>query len=146
VEGVIASKPEGWRRDDRSMPAFEFDGVVVTLHGGTSTVVPTHEEEAVRVDGFTVGVVPHMERPPPHRGELHPDGDELLYLVSGRVEVVLDDGDLDDVGAETRHEVGPGQAFLVPRGVWHRIEVLEPAHLVHVTPGPGSGHRPLAAD
>jgi hypothetical protein len=27
--------------------------------------------------------------------------------------------------------------------VWHRLESLEPVHLVHVTPGPGSGHRPM---
>ncbi len=74
---------------------------------------------------------------------MHPDGDEYLYFVSGRVQVVLDDGDQDHVGDESRYDVGPGEAFIVPRGVWHRIEVIEPAHLVHVTPGPGSGHRPI---
>jgi mannose-6-phosphate isomerase-like protein (cupin superfamily) len=124
------------------MGAFSFDGVAATLgRDGTSSVVPTHGQP-VRVDGYTVGVVPRMEHPPPHRGEMHPDGDELLYFVSGRVRVVLDDGDQDHVGSETRHDVGPGEAFIVPRGVWHRLEVIEPAHLVHVTPGPGSGHRP----
>jgi mannose-6-phosphate isomerase-like protein (cupin superfamily) len=121
---------------------FAVDGVVTTLlRDGTSAVVAS-PGVPVRVDGFTVGVVPRMDRSPPHRGELHPDGDELLYVVSGRIEVVLDDGDLDHVGDETRHLVGAGEAFVVPKGVWHRLEVLEPAHLVHVTPGPGSGHRP----
>jgi mannose-6-phosphate isomerase-like protein (cupin superfamily) len=84
-----------------------------------------------------------MEHPPPHRGELHPDGDELLYLVSGRIEVVLDDGDQQQAGAETRYSVEAGQAFIVPKGVWHRLEVVAPAHLIHVTPGPQSAHRPL---
>ena len=131
------------RRDNDRMGSFPFDGVAATLlRDGTSEVVSSRAGP-VRVDGYTVGVVPHMDRPPPHRGELHPDGDELLYLVSGQVEVVLDDGDLAHVGTETRHRIGPGDAFIVPRGVWHRLEVLEPAHLVHVTPGPGSGHRPL---
>ena len=124
------------------MDAYPVAGVATALlRDGTSEVVPT-DGRPVRVDGFTFGVVPRMERPPPHRGEMHPDGDEFLYFVSGRVRVVLDDGDQDRVGVETRHEVGPGEAFVVPRGVWHRIEVIEPAHLVHVTPGPGSGHRP----
>jgi hypothetical protein len=31
-----------------------------------------------------------------------------LYLVSGRLDVVLDDGDLELVGAARRHEVGAG--------------------------------------
>jgi mannose-6-phosphate isomerase-like protein (cupin superfamily) len=84
-----------------------------------------------------------MSTPPPHRGELHPDGDELLYLVSGTATVVLDDGDADTVGTETRHPFAEGEAFLVPRGTWHRLEFDEPIHLVHVTPGPGDGHRPL---
>jgi mannose-6-phosphate isomerase-like protein (cupin superfamily) len=125
------------------MTAFDVDGVVTTLlRDGTSEVVSS-AGGPVRVDGFTVGAIARMDEAPPHRGELHPDGDELLYVVSGRLEAVLDDGDLDRVGTETRHEIGPGQAFVVPRGVWHRLEVLEPAHLVHVTPGPASGHRPL---
>ena len=57
--------------------------------------------------------------------------------------MVLDDGDQGTVGVETRTEVVAGQAFLVPQGVWHRVDVQEPTHLVHITPGPGDGHRPL---
>ncbi|MET0902130.1 MAG: cupin domain-containing protein [Acidimicrobiales bacterium] len=115
--------------------------VAALLRDGSSEVLPT-EGEPVRVDGFTVGA-PLMEHSAPHRGEVHPDGDELLYVVSGRVDVVLDDGDQDEVGTETRTEVVAGQAYLVPRGVWHRVDVKEPTHLVHITPGPGDGHRPL---
>jgi hypothetical protein len=37
---------------------------------------------------------------------------------------------------------GPGEPFVVPKGVWHRLEVLEPAHLVHITPGPELGSPP----
>ena len=29
---------------------------------------------------------------PPHRGEMHPDGDELLFVISGRIDVILEDG------------------------------------------------------
>jgi quercetin dioxygenase-like cupin family protein len=125
--------------------AFSLGDAVAALYADGSSEVLTFEagtKPPVRVDGFTVGA-PHMERSAPHRGELHPDGDELLYLISGRVNVVLDDGDLDNVGTETVTALEPGQAFVVPQGVWHRVEVLEPSHFVHITPGPGSGHRPL---
>ena len=122
--------------------AFPFDGVVAALLRDGSSEVVASRGGPVRIDGYTVGAA-RMDGPPPHRGELHPDGDELLYVISGHAEVVLDDGDLEQVGAETRHAVGPGDAFIVPRGVWHRLEFSEPLHLVHVTPGPASGHRPL---
>jgi mannose-6-phosphate isomerase-like protein (cupin superfamily) len=123
------------------MSAFDFAGVVATLLAdGSSAVVPSGGGP-VRVDGFTVGVV-QMDRPPPHRGELHPDGDELLYLVSGQAEVVLDDGTQDRTGTETRHALTAGQAFLVPRDTWHRLLFTAPVRLLHITPGPQSAHRP----
>ena len=80
----------------------------------------------------------------PHRGEMHPDGDELLYLVSGRIDVILEDGgDEETVGDERVESLRPGQAMLVPRGVWHRVDVQACFRLVHITPGPGGSHRPL---
>jgi mannose-6-phosphate isomerase-like protein (cupin superfamily) len=90
-----------------------------------------------RIDGYTVGA-PLIDSEPPHAGEMHPDADELLYLLSGRVRVRLE---LDDGDQETG--LCAGQALVVPRGVWHRIFIEEPGRLVHITPGPGGRHRPL---
>jgi mannose-6-phosphate isomerase-like protein (cupin superfamily) len=90
-----------------------------------------------RIDGYTVGA-PLLVSEPPHAGEMHPDADELLYLVSGRVRVSLE---LDD--GEKEVHLGPDQALIVPRGIWHRIFIDEPGQLIHVTPGPGFEHRPL---
>jgi quercetin dioxygenase-like cupin family protein len=59
------------------------------------------------------------------------------------VEVILDDGDQHTVGAETSVVLRQGDAFVVPRGVWHQVLVIEPAYFVHVTPGPNGGARPL---
>jgi mannose-6-phosphate isomerase-like protein (cupin superfamily) len=69
---------------------------------------------------------------------MHPDADELLYLLSGRIRVrlELEDGDRD-VGVEA------GQAVAVPRGIWHQIYVDEPGQLLNITPGPGGESRPL---
>jgi mannose-6-phosphate isomerase-like protein (cupin superfamily) len=89
-----------------------------------------------RIDGYTVGA-PMITRDAPHGGELHPDGDELLYLVSGRLDVVLDEN-----GGETIVELKPGDAFIVPKGVWHRVVMREPSQLIHITPGPGGQWRP----
>jgi mannose-6-phosphate isomerase-like protein (cupin superfamily) len=90
-----------------------------------------------RIDGYTVGA-PMLVTEPPHTGEMHPDADGLLYLVSGRVRVRLE---LND--GEREVELRADQAIVVPRGVWHRIFIEEPGRLVHITPGPGGDHRPL---
>ena len=90
-----------------------------------------------RIDGFTVGA-PELTGDSPHDGEMHPDGDELLYLISGAVTVSLElaDGDvLVDLGA--------GDAVVVPKGVWHQITMREPGRLIHITPGPNGDARPL---
>ncbi|HZR12187.1 MAG TPA: cupin domain-containing protein [Acidimicrobiia bacterium] len=126
------------------MASFDLGrAVVALLRDGSSSVIDPAPGPPVRVDGYTVGA-PELTGNPPHRGELHPDGDELLFLVSGRVDVILEQGgDQHTVGVERVHPLGAGEAIVVPKGVWHRIEVREPSRLVHVTPGPGDGHRPL---
>jgi len=91
------------------------------------------------IDGVTVGVA-RMSQSPLHGGERHPDGDEVIYLVSGRVEILL-----EEVSGERSVPVEPGQAFVIPQGVWHRVLIHEPSEVVYVTPGPNSEHRPLPA-
>src|SRR5947207_5273810 len=124
--------------------AEPFAGRVAQMtRSGVAAIVPCPPGPPKRIDGYTVGVIPNLDGPSPHRGEVHPDGDELLYLVSGVVEVVLDDGDEETVGKQTTVVLRSGDAFVVPRGVWHQVQVVEPAYFVHVTPGPNGGARRL---
>ena len=113
--------------------------VVGLLADGKAQLIASAPGPPVRIEGLTIGA-PLLTREPPHDGEMHPDGDELLFLVSGHVEVRLEqDGQL------RRVELEPGQALVVPRGVWHKLHLLEPSQLLYVTPGPGGEHRPLPA-
>jgi quercetin dioxygenase-like cupin family protein len=89
-----------------------------------------------RIDGVTIGFV-SVTRDAPHKGEVHPDGDEILYVISGRLRVI---------GESEPNKVlnlGPGDACIVRKGEWHRVIMLEPAQLIHITPGPRGDHRPL---
>ncbi len=70
--------------------------------------------------------------------EMHPEGEELLLCHSGRFEVVLEGPE----GEATIELIG-GQAFVVPRGAWHRLRVREPGQVIFVTWGEGTRHRPL---
>ena len=89
-----------------------------------------------RIDGMTVGIVT-MTEDAPHGGEVHPDGDEFLYIVSGRVRITVE----SDPDAEL--VLGPGGACIVPKGEWHKVSVLEKTQLIYITPGPNGDHRPL---
>ena len=93
-----------------------------------------------RIDGLTIGA-PQIAGDPPHDGEMHPDGDELLYLVSGAVTVTLELS-----GGNTQVDLGAGDAVVVPRGVWHQVTSREPGQLIHVTPGPNGDARPLRGE
>ena len=99
--------------------------------------IPERPDPPVPVDGVTFGVATMSENSP-HGGEMHPDGDEVLYLISGRARVVFLDTDDDDI------EMQPGDGLVVPKGVWHRVDILDPCQIVYLTPGPNNEFRPLA--
>lgn len=101
-----------------------------------ATPMPHRPDPQAPVDGVTVGVA-RMSENSPHGGERHPDGDEVLYLVSGRARVVFIDGDHEDI------DLRAGDGLVVPRGAWHRVDILEPCEIVYVTPGTDNEYRPL---
>ena len=75
---------------------------------------------------------PHWER--------HPAGEELIVMLSGACTLIL-----ETAAGETRTHLEAGKAVLVPTGVWHRAEILEPGEALFVTEGEGSEHKPLSA-
>jgi mannose-6-phosphate isomerase-like protein (cupin superfamily) len=116
-------------------PAQQVVGL--TRSSGEACFIAPTKGPPRRIEGYTVGA-PIVTQDPPHGGEMHPDGDELLFVVSGRFTVLL------ELDAERREiELRPGAALVVPRGVWHLVAMQEPGQLVHITPGPGGDHRPV---
>ena len=101
--------------------------------------VPAQPDPPVPVDGITFGVASMAENSP-HGGEMHPDGDEILYLIAGKARVVFLDSDADDI------ELRPGDGMVVPQGVWHRVDILEPCQIVYLTPGPNNQFREIERD
>lgn len=89
-----------------------------------------------RIGGMTLGIVT-MERDAPHGGEMHPDGDEFLYVISGKVRVTGDSAPDEPLVLEA------GDACIVREGEWHQVNVIEPAQLMYLSPGPNGDHRPL---
>ena len=110
--------------------------VVIEPDGGARAVA-MQPGPPPRVPGYTIGGG-LMTHDPPHGGELHPDGEEILIVMSGVLDVVLDQDD-----GEHQVTLTAGTAAIVPRNTWHRTIVREPAEVVFITPGPGGEHRPL---
>ena len=104
--------------------------------GLAATKMPERPDPPVPFSGVTFGVATMSENSP-HGGEMHPDGDEVLYLISGRVNVVFLDDDEVDI------EMGLGDGLVVPKGTWHRVDIIEPSQIVYLTPGPNNQFRPV---
>ena len=69
--------------------------------------------------------------------EMHPHGDEFVYLLAGSIELLL-----DEAAGVRSHSLQGGGAVIVPQGVWHTARVRAPSRMLHVTPGAGTQHRP----
>jgi mannose-6-phosphate isomerase-like protein (cupin superfamily) len=68
--------------------------------------------------------------------EMHPNGDEIIYLLSGEMELVFE-------GLPSA-PLAPGRAVIVPRGVWHTARVAKPSKALFITFGEGTQRRPRA--
>ena len=90
-------------------------------------------------DGLMVAFA-DIARTPPHGGELHPDGDELIYIISGKVRVI------GESTPDEHCDLGPGEVCIVSKGEWHLVQILEPTRLIGITPGPRSDHRPVGSN
>ena len=69
--------------------------------------------------------------------EMHPNGDEIVYLLAGDVDFVLWTPD----GERTVRVDRPGSFIIVPKGVWHTADVQESLKAIYITPCPGTEHK-----
>ena len=136
--GEVSESPEARMSGAYRTSVVAFEDVVAEVNrsGGVRFAGQTPGPPP-RVDGDPLALE-SLEESPPHLGERHPDGDELICLVSGQVNVAIKTPDGDQ-----HYVLGPGEALIVPRGLWHRVQVDRPTRLLHLTPGPSGEHRPL---
>jgi len=69
--------------------------------------------------------------------EMHPQGDEWILQLSGSMTLILDMPD-----GEISVTLAKGEFVVVPKGVWHTADVIEPGESLFVTAGEGTSHRP----
>jgi quercetin dioxygenase-like cupin family protein len=87
--------------------------------------------ELARFDAGHAGVF-WSEAGGPSPWEMHPDCDEMLQVLEGEIEVEVLPG---DGGAGVKTRVVAGSFFVVPRGCWHRQNLLARTKEFYLTPG-----------
>ncbi|MGH7894846.1 MAG: cupin domain-containing protein [Candidatus Binatia bacterium] len=125
-------------------PAFDIMGTYVHLADGPAAVpVPVepdfwqtidrradlHEGRLVTAYHFETGKWDHWE--------MHPAGDEIVCLLSGAIDLVLQEDD-----GERTIELRGRAAFIIPRGAWHSGIAHAPSDAIFITRGAGTQHRP----
>lgn len=70
--------------------------------------------------------------------EMHPNGDEIVYILSGSVDFLLEEN-----GGVKKIEVRGKGLIVVPRGTWHTAKTNSPCTSLNITLGRGTEHRPV---
>ena len=71
--------------------------------------------------------------------EMHPNGDEVVCLLSGHVTLILDQED----GEASVELTESGGFVVVPKGTWHTLKVREQTTMLFITAGEGTQHRAI---
>ena len=131
-----------------SLKTFDLESTYAHISGNTASTFAggqafwtalmsgSRETQAVASGGWLIGIYPAPQTW--EHWEMHPNGDELVQLLSGALDVVLElpDGE-ETVGLRGR------EALLVPKGVWHTVKVVDPGETLHITCGAGTEMRPV---
>jgi mannose-6-phosphate isomerase-like protein (cupin superfamily) len=101
----------------------------------TGTVIraaPSVEFLPVQLDGRQVGVLSVDSPGVRDEWEMHPEQDELLYLLEGIIDVIVRPN--LEASEEDTWRVRKGEACLIPQGLWHRQAVIAPCKMLFLTP------------
>jgi mannose-6-phosphate isomerase-like protein (cupin superfamily) len=110
--------------------AIDLRGKLATFEGHwqprTVTEYNGHDVMVVKIEGE-------------YHWHSHPDTDDFFLVLDGEIEIDLEGG--------KTVRLGPGQMYVVPRGVQHRPRAAKEAHLLLIEPTgtPNSGDVATAA-
>jgi len=69
--------------------------------------------------------------------EMHPNGEEIVYLLSGSTTFILETAE----GLHSFTLSESGSYLIVPKGTWHTAKTTDRCHLLFITAGEGTQHR-----
>lgn len=117
---------------------LDADGRAEALTRSAEAWRQVNRAEDARVLGMSEPVCP--EDLHPQNWEMHPYGDEILHLVKGDIDLIIEDG-----ADERVMPLASGKSCIVERGTWHRLLLRAPSRLLFLTPAGGTRMRPHEA-
>lgn len=115
---------------------LDASGAAATVTGGDSFWSQSHEDLEKYGRGWLVSEYAFASDWP--QWEMHPVADEIVRLMSGAAELHLE----WPTGVQVVN-LRPDDAYVIPKGAWHTVKVVEPCRMLHITMGGGTQHRPL---
>ena len=103
-------------------------GKIETIRGGDEFwSLPAAEIERYGARWFVSEYVFERDWP---TWEMHPNGEEIVYLLSGALDLILEKDD-----ARETLELRSKGLVIVPRGTWHTAKIIETSRVMVVTLG-----------
>ena len=79
-------------------------------------------------DGGSIGIGKYIPGVSPW--ERHNNGDELLYITDGEVQIEV----LEESGNKNIQQLKEGSLFVVPQGKWHQLTAIENVNILYISP------------
>ncbi|WKX71155.1 cupin domain-containing protein [Streptomyces sp. XD-27] len=115
------------------MALIDLFSSAVRLYGD-GTVRAEERRMSGDLDGWTLAAF-HVETDEDVHAdhwEMHPAADEAVCVLAGGARLILRADEATGAAEETA-VLGPGTAYIVPRGRWHRVELDGPGDLMSLT-------------
>ena len=111
-------------------------GNATTVAGGDAFWSLPHDELETYGRGWLISEYAFASDWP--QWEMHPEADEIVRLMSGLADLHLE----WPTGIQVVR-LQAGDAYVVPKGAWHTLKVVESCRMLHITLGAGTQHRPI---
>jgi len=79
-------------------------------------------------DASSIGIGSYIPGSSPW--EKHNNGDELLFVTDGEVQIEV----LEASGDSSKEQLKEGSLFVVPRGKWHQLTAADNVNILYVSP------------